>query len=336
MCGSGLPPASTGIHDPIKGLFSEANSTLIPSATPTAIPALPITLVSQLNMSQPPSRPCPYRCPVRFAATIPYPPPPYRPVASHQYGLRPTDRWIAVAPRTRLIPEDVVMALPTFIPAVLPAALVLSPIRAAVRSLSGLSDPSNLWTGVNRPGPASSSSPANPFFVNPTTPGSLIVHPCPLVGGSRFLNLTANWVVIDRQELPPPAPCPCNMSLPPSFESSPPGSRWSSPSAAFAITGSSSETPTPNCVDTPPVQGAYNPNDYHLLQQDQIFLLLAPAPPLAPFNRYRFGSQAGVPDSMLLACDFVAYCHDFPTFDQAQIDRQVEAFKNWIRDRCGA
>ncbi|KAH9469133.1 hypothetical protein Pst134EA_009662 [Puccinia striiformis f. sp. tritici] len=126
------------------------------------------------------------------------------------------------------------------------------------------------------------------------------------------------------------------MSLPPSFESSPPGSRWSSPSAAFAITGSSSETPTPNCVDTPPVQGAYNPNDYHLLQQDQIFLLLAPAPPLAPFNRYRFGSQAGVPDSMLLACDFVAYCHDFPTFDQAQIDCQVEAFKNWIRDRCGA
>ncbi|KAI9611958.1 hypothetical protein H4Q26_008048 [Puccinia striiformis f. sp. tritici PST-130] len=103
-------------------------------------------------MSQPPSRPCPYRCPVRFAATIPYPPPPYRPVASHQYGLRPcillTDRWIAVAPRTRLIPEDVVMALPTFIPAVLPAALVLSPIRAAVRSLSGLSDPSNLWTGL--------------------------------------------------------------------------------------------------------------------------------------------------------------------------------------------
>ncbi|KAH9458455.1 hypothetical protein Pst134EB_010758 [Puccinia striiformis f. sp. tritici] len=130
-------------------------------------------------MSQPPSRPCPYRCPVRFAATIPYPPPPYRPVASHQYGLRPcillTDRWIAVAPRTRLIPEDVVMALPTFIPAVLPAALVLSPIRAASKP----------------PGPASSSSPANPFFVNPTTPGSLIVHPCPLVGGSRFLsNLT--------------------------------------------------------------------------------------------------------------------------------------------------
>ncbi|KAI7956397.1 hypothetical protein MJO29_007796 [Puccinia striiformis f. sp. tritici] len=244
---------------------------------------------------------------------------------------RPTNGRIAVAPCTRTIPEDVVMASPTFIPAVSPAAPVLSPIRAAVRSLFG---PSNLRAGlgnpftprspvtgppilsvdtpvwsfrVNRPNPYSASSPANPFAANPTTPGSPIVHPRPSVGGSRVLsNLTrdlmANRVVIDRRESPPPAPRPRNLSSPPPFESSPLAARWSSPSTDSATAGSPTGTPAPARVATPPFQGAYAPDDYHLLQRDQICLLLAPAPPPAPYDRYRFGSRADAPESMSLAC----------------------------------
>ncbi|KAH9457336.1 hypothetical protein Pst134EA_021219 [Puccinia striiformis f. sp. tritici] len=232
----------------------------------------PITATS-LNMSNPHQRPrpCPYSRPVRFAAVQPYPPPPYQPVASHRYGLRPH------------LPLDVVMASPTFIPAASPAAPVLSPIRAA----------------VNRPNPFSPSLPVNPFLADRGTPGTPPVRPCPSVGGSRVLSnltrdLTANRVVIDRRESPPPAPRPRNLSSPPSFESSPLAARWSSPSTASAAAGSTTGTPAPARVATPPVQGAYNPDNYHLLQRDQIFLLLAPAPPLAPFNRYRFGSRAGV------------------------------------------
>ncbi|KNE95466.1 hypothetical protein PSTG_11178 [Puccinia striiformis f. sp. tritici PST-78] len=261
---------------------------------------------------------------------------------SHPYSCPVTGR-VAAAPRTCLIPEDVVMASPTFIPAATPAAPVLSPIRAVVRSASG---PSNLPAGlgnpvtarpifsvdtpawsfrVNRPDPFSPSSPVNPFLADCGTPGTPPVRPRPSVGGSRVLsNLTwdlmANRVLIDQRESPPPAPCPRNISMPPSFESSPLAARWSSPSTASAAAGSTTGTPAPARVATPPVQGACNPNDYHLLQRDQIFLLLAPAPPLAPHDRYRFGSRADVPESMSLACDFVAYCHDFPTFDQAQIN----------------
>ncbi|KAI9614205.1 hypothetical protein H4Q26_009346 [Puccinia striiformis f. sp. tritici PST-130] len=328
---------------------------------------------SPLNMSNPQrSRPCPYSRPVRFAVAHPYPPPPYQPVASHRYGLRPrlplTNGRIAVTPRTRTIPEDVVMASPTFIPAASPAAPVLSPVRAAFRSSSGMAGPSNLRAGlgnpftprtpvtarpifsvatpawsfrVNRPDPFSPSSPANPFAANPTTPGSPIVRPRPSVGGSRVLsNLTwdlmANRVVIDRRESPPPAPRPRNLSSPPPFESSPLAARWSSPSTDSATAGSTTGTPAPARVATPPVQGAYDPDDYHLLQRDQICLLLAPAPPPAPYDRYRFGSRADAPESMSLACDFVAYCHDFPTFDQAQIDRRVAVFENWALSRRGA
>ncbi|KNE92752.1 hypothetical protein PSTG_13883 [Puccinia striiformis f. sp. tritici PST-78] len=112
--------------------------------------------------------------------------------------------------------------------------------------------------------------------------------------------------------------------MPPSFESSPMAARWSSPSTASASAGSSSADQAPVCVAMPPIQGAYNPDNYHLLQRDQIFLLLAPAPLLAPFDCYQFRSQANVPGSMLYACDFVAYCHKFLTFDQAQIDGRVK------------
>ncbi|KAI9624481.1 hypothetical protein KEM48_008806 [Puccinia striiformis f. sp. tritici PST-130] len=152
---------------------------------------------------------------------------------------------------------------------------------------------------VNRPNPFSPSLPVNPFLADRGTPGTPPVRPCPSVGGSRVLSnltrdLTANRVVIDRRESPPPAPRPRNLSSPPSFESSPLAARWSSPSTASAAAGSTTGTPAPARVATPPVQGAYNPDNYHLLQRDQIFLLLAPAPPLAPFNRYRFGSRAGV------------------------------------------
>ncbi|KAI7965449.1 hypothetical protein MJO29_003547 [Puccinia striiformis f. sp. tritici] len=233
-----------------------------------------------LNPHQRP-RPCPYSRPVRFAALQPYPPPPYQPVASHRYGLRPrlplTNGRIAVAPRTRTIPEDVVMASPTFIPAASPAAPVLSPIRAAFRSSSGMAGPSNLRAGlgnpftprtpvtarpifsvdtpawsfrVSRPNPYSPSSPVNPFLADRGTPGTPPVRVRPSVGGSQALSnltrdLTVNRVVVDRGATPPPAPRPRNASTPPSFESSPVAARWSSPSGASAVAGSSSGTPAP-------------------------------------------------------------------------------------------
>ncbi|KAI9631517.1 hypothetical protein KEM48_014266 [Puccinia striiformis f. sp. tritici PST-130] len=159
---------------------------------------------------------------------------------------------------------------------------------------------------VNRPSPASTSSPANRFVANPPTPRTPIVHPRPFAGGSQFLSdltrdLTANRVVIDQRESPPPVPHPRNISLPLSFESSPLAARWSSPSTASTIAGSSSGAQAPVCVAAPPVQGAYDPEDYHLLQRNPIFLLLAPALPLPPFNPYRFGFQVNVPGSMLFA-----------------------------------
>ncbi|KAI9630291.1 hypothetical protein KEM48_014015 [Puccinia striiformis f. sp. tritici PST-130] len=380
MRGSGLPPASAGTSDQgswnikeslpvVKSLPYPIIQTAYPFVVTSSLFEQPSFIITtSLNMSNPHQpRSHPYSRPVRFARSIPYPPPPYQPVASHRYGLRPrlplVNGRVSAAPRSRSIPEDVVMASPTLIPAASPAVPVLSPIRAVVSS-----GPSNLRAGlgnpftpqtpvtarpifsvdtpawsfrVNRPNPYSPSSPVNPFLANRGTPGTPPVRPCPLVGGSRVLSnltrdLTANRVVIDRRESPPPAPCPRNLSSPPSFESSPLAARWSSPRTASAAAGSTTRTPAPARVATPPVQGAYNPDDYHLLQRDQIFLLLAPAPPLAPFNRYRFGSRAGVPESMLLACDFGAYCHDFPTFDQAQIDCRVAVFENWIQNRRDA
>ncbi|KAI7946867.1 hypothetical protein MJO29_011394 [Puccinia striiformis f. sp. tritici] len=247
----------------------------------------PITATS-LNMSNPHQRPrpCPYSRPVRFAAVQPYPPPPYQPVASHRYGLRPHLPLIFVwngwpvqslsRVREPVNPRTPVTARPIF------------------------SVDTPAWSfRVNRPNPFSPSLPVNPFLADRGTPGTPPVRPCPSVGGSRVLSnltrdLTANRVVIDRRESPPPAPRPRNLSSPPSFESSPLAARWSSPSTASAAAGSTTGTPAPARVATPPVQGAYNPDNYHLLQRDQIFLLLAPAPPLAPFNRYRFGSRAGV------------------------------------------
>ncbi|POW03355.1 hypothetical protein PSTT_11165 [Puccinia striiformis] len=178
---------------------------------------------------------------------------------------------------------------------------------------------------VNRPDPFSPSSPINPFVVDRGTPETPPVRVRPSVGGSQAL-------IVDRGATPPPAPRPRNASTPPSFESSPVAARWSSPSGASAVAGSSSGTPAPTRVTTPPVQGAYDPDDYHLLQRDQICLLLAPAPPLAPYDRYRFGPQASASRLLTYACGFVAYCHDFPTVDQAQLDRRVDIFEGLAQD----
>ncbi|KAH9444185.1 hypothetical protein Pst134EB_026564 [Puccinia striiformis f. sp. tritici] len=287
------------------------------------------------NLHQQP-RPCPYSRPVRFTVVNPYPPPPYRPVVSHRYGLRPRlplpNGRVVAGSRLRPIPEQPVMPSPIAIPPVLPVAPILSPVQAAIRPSfsvagsfglrAGLGNPFTPRTPVrpppvqsvdtpewsfrvNRPDPFSPSSPINPFVVDR---------------------------VVDQGATPPPAPRPRNASTPPSFESSPVAARWSSPSGASAVAGSSSGTPAPTRVTTPPVQGAYDPDDYHLLQRDQICLLLAPAPPLAPYDRYRFGPQASASRLLTYACGFVAYCHDFPTVDQAQLDRRVDIFEGLAQD----
>ncbi|KAI9630944.1 hypothetical protein KEM48_013466 [Puccinia striiformis f. sp. tritici PST-130] len=257
------------------------------------------------NLHQQP-RPCPYSRPVRFTVVNPYPPPPYRPVASHRYGLRPRlplpNGRVVAGSRLRPIPEQPVMPSPIAIPPVLPVAPILSPVRAAIRPSfsvagsfglrAGLGNPFTPRTPVrpppvqsvdtpewsfwvNRPDPFSPSSPINPFVVDRGTPETPPVRVRPSVGAVKL---------VDRGATPPPAPRPCNASTPPSFESSPVAARWSSPSGASAVAGSSSGTPAPTRVTTPPVQGAYDPDDYHLLQRDQICLLLAPAPPLAPYD----------------------------------------------------
>ncbi|POW12517.1 hypothetical protein PSHT_08074, partial [Puccinia striiformis] len=301
------------------------------------------TSLTMSNLHQQP-RPCPYSRPVRFTVVNPYPPPPYRPVVSHQYGLRPRlplpNGRVVAGSRLRPIPEQPVMPSPIAIPPVLPVAPILSPVQAAIRPSfsvagsfglrAGLGNPFTPRTPVrpppvqsvdtpewsfrvNRPDPFSPSSPINPFVVDRGTPETPPVRVRPSVGGSQAL-------IVDRGATPPPAPRPRNASTPPSFESSPVAARWSSPSGASAVAGSSSGTPAPTRVTTPPVQGAYDPDDYHLLQRDQICLLLAPAPPLAPYDRYRFGPQASASRLLTYACGFVAYCHDFPTVDQAQLD----------------
>ncbi|KAH9440904.1 hypothetical protein Pst134EB_029558 [Puccinia striiformis f. sp. tritici] len=271
------------------------------------------TSLTMSNLHQQP-RPCPYSRPVRFTVVNPYPPPPYRPVASHRYGLRPRlplpNGRVVAGSRLRPIPEQPVMPSPIAIPPVLPVAPILSPVRAAIRPSfsvagsfglrAGLGNPFTPRTPVrpppvqsvdtpewsfrvNRPDPFSPSSPINPFVVDRGTPETPPVRVRPSVGGSQALsNLTR--VLVDRGATPPPAPRPRNASTPPSFESSPVAARWSSPSGASAVAGSSSGTPAPTRVTTPPVQGAYDPDDYHLLQRDQICLLLAPAPPLAPYD----------------------------------------------------
>ncbi|KAI9624693.1 hypothetical protein H4Q26_016759 [Puccinia striiformis f. sp. tritici PST-130] len=281
----------------------------------------------------PTTRPCPYSRPVRFTVVNPYPPPPYRPVASHRYGLRPRlplpNGRVVAGSRLRPIPEQPVMPSPIAIPPVLPVAPILSPVRAAIRPSfsvagsfglrAGLGNPFTPRTPVrpppvqsvdtpewsfrvNRPDPFSPSSPINPFVVDRGTPETPPVRVRPSVGGSQALsNLTR--VLVDRGATPPPAPRPRNASTPPSFESSPVAARWSSPSGASAVAGSSSGTPAPTRVTTPPVQGAYDPDDYH------------------------FASRL-----LTYACGFVAYCHDFPTVDQAQLDRRVDIFEGLAQD----
>ncbi|KNE98114.1 hypothetical protein PSTG_08576 [Puccinia striiformis f. sp. tritici PST-78] len=273
------------------------------------------TSLTMSNLHQQP-RPCPYSRPVRFTVVNPYPPPPYRPVASHQYGLRPR------LPLTYSgAASDAVADRDT--------ACVAS--GAHPFSVQSVDTPE--WSfRVNRPDPFSPSSPINPFVVDHGTPETPPVRVRPSVGGSQATDLTVNRVVVDRGATPPPAPRPRNASTPPSFESLPVAARWSSPSGASAVAGSSSGTPAPTRVTTPPVQGAYDPDDYHLLQRDQICLLLAPAPPLAPYDRYRFGPQASASRLLTYACGFVAYCHDFPTVDQAQLDRRVDIFEGLAQD----
>ncbi|POW03111.1 hypothetical protein PSHT_11821, partial [Puccinia striiformis] len=253
------------------------------------------TSLTMSNLHQQP-RPCPYSRPVRFTVVNPYPPPPYRPVASHRYGLRPRlplpNGRVVAGSRLRPIPEQPVMPSPIAIPPVLPVAPILSPVQAAIRPSfsvagsfglrAGLGNPFTPRTPVrpppvqsvdtpewsfrvNRPDPFSPSSPINPFVVDRGTPETPPVRVCPSVGGSQAL-------IVDRG------------ATPPSYRVFAVAARWSSPSGASAVAGSSSGTPAPTRVTTPPVQGAYDPDDYHLLQRDQICLLLAPAPPLAPYD----------------------------------------------------
>ncbi|KAI7967744.1 hypothetical protein MJO29_001021 [Puccinia striiformis f. sp. tritici] len=220
------------------------------------------------NLHQQP-RPCPYSRPVRFTVVNPYPPPPYQPVASHRYGLRPhlplPNGRVVAGSRLRPIPEQPVMPSPIAIPPVLPVAPILSPVQAAIRPSfsvagsfglrAGLGNPFTPRTPVrpppvqsvdtpewsfrvNRPDPFSPSSPINPFVVDCGTPETPPIRVCPLVGGSQALSnltrdLTVNRVVVDRG------------ATPPSFESSPVAARWSSPSGASAVAGSSSGTPAP-------------------------------------------------------------------------------------------
>ncbi|KAI7941252.1 hypothetical protein MJO29_013326, partial [Puccinia striiformis f. sp. tritici] len=231
------------------------------------------TSLTMSNLHQQP-RPCPYSRPVRFTVVNPYPPPPYRPVVSHRYGLRPRlplpNGRVVAGSRLRPIPEQPVMPSPIAIPPVLPVAPILSPVQAAIRPSfsvagsfglrAGLGNPFTPRTPwsfrVNRPDPFSPSSPINPFVVDRGTPETPPVRVRPSVGGSQAL-------IVDRGATPPPAPRPRNASTPPSFESSPVAARWSSPSGASAVAGSSSGTPAPTRVTTPPVQGAYDPDDYH-------------------------------------------------------------------------
>ncbi|KAI9620833.1 hypothetical protein H4Q26_013503 [Puccinia striiformis f. sp. tritici PST-130] len=405
MRGSGLPPASAGTRDRIVR-FHEGHSPPLPdqmafhsesgslvgqvrssvirgswwcfflivtsvvlganSSSFSQLCLITPTSLTMSNLHQQP-RPCPYLRPVRFTVVNPYPPPPYRPVASHQYGLRPRlplpNGCVVAGSRLRPIPEQPVMPSPIAIPPVLPVAPILSPVQAAIRPSFSMAGSFGLRAGlgnpftprtpvrpppvqsvdtpewsfwVNRPDPFSPSSPINPFVVDHGTPETPPVRVRPSVGGSQATDLTVNRVVVDRGATPPPAPRPRNASTPPSFESLPVAARWSSPSGASAVAGSSSGTPAPTRVTTPPVQGAYDPDDYHLLQQDQICLLLAPAPPLAPYDRYRFGPQASASRLLTYACGFVAYCHDFPTVDQAQLDRRVDIFEGLAQDLCDA